>query len=323
MLLVGELKAQMPQFSQFYAVPMYMNPAFTGNTIQGRLSLDYRLQWPSVPGAFKTFQLSYDHNISEANSGVGVMVLHDKAGSGGLTYTSFAGLYSYDIVFNRKLRAKLGLRASYNQRVLDVTKLVFTDQLLRNGALTSTENISSLKVGYFDFSFGGLLYGYDFWVGAAVDHINSPNESLLGETSLVPIKGSFQAGKNFSLQKNMKHKDVKKITAAFNYKFQGEYDQFDIGAYYTQFPIVFGLWYRGLPLFKAYEKGYANNDALVVILGLDMHDFRIGYSYDITMSKLASNTGGSHELTLIYEFASPHKKRKSLSRRFKVPCAKF
>ena len=43
--------AQDPQYSQFYAAPQYLNPAFTGMTIQDRIVINYRHQWPSIPGA--------------------------------------------------------------------------------------------------------------------------------------------------------------------------------------------------------------------------------------------------------------------------------
>lgn len=315
--------AQMPQFSQFYAIPMYLNPALAGNTAQDRFAIDYRIQWPSIPGAFKTFYFSYDHNFTSANSGLGLMVLHDKAGSGGLTYTNLGGLYSYDIAFSRRIRTRFGIKASFNQRVLDILKLTFTDQLLRGGNVVSTEGISSLNVKYFDMAIGGMVYSYDFWAGVSLDHFNTANESLKNEFSAVPLKGALQFGKNFSVQKNAKRKDVKKITTALNYKFQSKYDQLDFGAYYTQFPLVAGVWYRGLPLLKAYEPGYSNNDAITFILGIDMHDFRVGYSYDMTISKLVTSTSGSHEISMVYEFASPNKKRKTPSRRFVVPCAKF
>ena len=66
-----------------------------------------------------------------------------------------------------------------------------------------------------------------------------------------------------------------------------------------------------------------NNDAIAVLVGLSIPDrnFRIGYSYDVSISRLAANTGGAHEISIIYEAASRKKKRRS--RRFLVPCAKF
>jgi len=97
----------------------------------------------------------------------------------------------------------------------------------------------------------------------------------------------------------------------------------DIGAYYNHEPFVFGFWYRGLQGVKKPDGASANNDAFIVLLGYSVPDrnLRIGYSYDITVSRLATNTAGAHEISLVYEVAS--KKNKRRSRRFIVPCAKF
>ncbi len=70
------------------------------------------------------------------------------------------------------------------------------------------------------------------------------------------------------------------------------------------------------------KAGYANNDAIAVMAGFKVGDWRFGYSYDITISRLAMNSGGAHEVTTILELADKRKK-KSMSRRRVVPCAKF
>ena len=90
-------KAQDPQFSQFYAVPTYVSPAFAGTSLQSRFGMAYRNQWPSIPGAFVTYNFAFDHYMKNLNSGIGVLATHDKAGSGGLRYTSVAVQYAYEI----------------------------------------------------------------------------------------------------------------------------------------------------------------------------------------------------------------------------------
>ena len=45
---------------------------------------------------------------------------------------------------------------------------------------------------------------------------------------------------------------------------------------------------------------------------------RAGYSYDFTISRLVTNTGGAHEVSLIYKFDIEQKKK------FKpIPCPEF
>ena len=76
------------------------------------------------------------------------------------------------------------------------------------------------------------------------------------------------------------------------------------------------------PVFKAYQPGYQNNDAIALMIGGEFKAFKIGYSYDITISRLATNTTGSHEVSLIYNWAG--KDAPPLSKQLRqVPCPKF
>ncbi|MFT5922039.1 MAG: hypothetical protein ACI8TS_001371, partial [Flavobacteriales bacterium] len=46
MTMLPEAKAQDPEFTQFYANPLYLNPAFAGTARCPRLVMNYRNQWP-------------------------------------------------------------------------------------------------------------------------------------------------------------------------------------------------------------------------------------------------------------------------------------
>lgn len=319
--------AQDMRFSQFYAAPLYVNPGFTGTTVEHRLVMNYRNQWPSLPRSFQSFHASYEYNASDLNSGFGLIFNREDAGSFGLTTTMAALSYAYRFRLDRKVYLQPGLKLGYAYRGIDYSKLVFNDQLESNNTTTlDVDAFNQETISYPDINAGLLLYAEKYWVGASVNHINEPNQSLLeeGSVSALPVKYTFQAGYKFSLSGPVvKRLSAKDVTAAIHYESQGKFDQLDLGVYYNHAPMVFGLWYRGIPLFKKYEPGYANNDAVIVLVGYSIPDrnFRVGYSYDVTVSRLASNTGGAHEISIVYEFASQKSKRKS--RRFIVPCAKF
>ncbi len=51
---MGDLFAQDPEFTQFYANPLYLNPAFAGTARCPRICLNYRNQWPGITGTFVT-----------------------------------------------------------------------------------------------------------------------------------------------------------------------------------------------------------------------------------------------------------------------------
>lgn len=314
--------AQDAHFTQFYAAPTYMNPAFAGTGLQTRFALQYRDQWPSIPGAFVSYNLAVDHYLSDLNSGIGLLIMHDRAGSGSLQYTNIALQYAYEIQLKRKVFLRPALQFGVVDHTVDYSRLVFGDQLARGGDITSYETFNGRSVKYSDMGAGLLYFTPRTWLGVSFAHLNEPNQSLLLGESPVPMKLSVQGGRRFRIRTPVIRKHPTDIIAAFNYRAQGAYDQLDVGGYFERDPVFAGLWYRGIPLLKAYQPGYQNNDAIALVMGYLVNGWRFGYSYDITISRLATNSGGAHELTLVYELANERHK-KSMAKRRVVPCAKF
>ena len=315
-------KAQGPQFSQFYAAPSYLNPALTGNTEMYRLSAIYRNQWNAVSRGFVSYGAAIDRNYEDFNSGVGLTFLRDQAGTGQLSFTSFSIMYRYRVVLSEGLFLNLGAGFGTVRRGANTADLTFSDQI-NTGSRISSENFDFNRRNYGDISFGSLIYGQNFWGGIAAYHLNRPNESLLKDVeSRVPTQWSLHGGYRIPMEETKKGEVLKSMTFAANYKFQKKFDQLDLGMYYTHNALIFGVWYRGLPL-KRYEPGYGNHDAIVPMLGMLIDDFRMAYSYDITASQLSGNTAGSHEISIQYEFPSNIRKKKKSKKRFVAPCPRF
>ena len=80
------------------------------------------------------------------------------------------------------------------------------------------------------------------------------------------------------------------LSFAFYYKQQDIFRQLDLGVYWYRMPLIVGVWYRGIPVFKEYP----GSDAAIFLVGYKMNGIQIGYSYDATISKLGPQTGGAH-----------------------------
>ena len=316
------VRAQDAQFTQFHAVPTYVSPAFVGTGLQTRIGMAVRDQWPSIPGSFVSANFAVDHFMSELNSGVGLLVHHDKAGSGALRSTSITGQYAYEIELKRKVFLRPALQVGWTNHAVDLSRLVFGDQLVRGGGMGTLDDVEGVSVGYVDMGTGLLFFTPKMWLGASVHHLNRPDQSLLGNEARIPRRFSMHGGYRTRLRTPVIREQAQHVVFAFNYRAQEKYDQLDLGAYFEREPFFAGLWYRGIPLMKRYDRGYSNNDAIAVLFGVIVNDLRIGYSYDITISRLAGHSGGAHEITLGYEMVQRHKKRSAAKRRI-VPCAKF
>ena len=319
-----DVKAQDPQFSQFYAAPLYLNPSFAGTTDQHRIAINHRLQWPSLPNAYSTYAFSYDYNLPELNSGLGILATTDKAGSGDLRATNIGVIYSYKINLMNKWIVSPSVHASYGLRDLNFNKLVFGDQFdfANEQAPTLDPALSKLRgSSYFDFGTGLLAYNETMWAGVSVYHINEPDQSLIDEVSEIPMKISIHGGMRIPLYKGpFKDKKISSIAPSFVYKRQGEFDQLDVGMHFHYNPVMLGVWYRGIPV-RQNAADNINQDAISVLMGLKFDKFDLGYSYDITTSGIGAATGGSHEISLVYQFSLETLNKIKPQKR--IPCPTF
>jgi type IX secretion system PorP/SprF family membrane protein len=138
-----------------------------------------------------------------------------------------------------------------------------------------------------DFAAGALLNSTEYWLGLSAKHLTQPNSSLTGDRVPLPLSLSLHGGYRFIIEQKSKNDIKRYISPAFNYRHQQKYDQLDIGVYYYHLPLNVGLWYRGLP-FKNYGPTYSSRESIAILVGFDITEYnlRIGYSYDLTISKL-------------------------------------
>ncbi len=307
-------------FSQYYSAPLYLAPSFAGGTKGSRLALNYRNQWPGISTTYSIFSFSYDHFFPQYNSGLGLIILKDVAGTANLNKTNIGFQYSYKFRINRKFNIRPGISFQMTQLSIDFNKLVFYEQLTFNGIIPQNSEVNHLtKKSYLDLSFSTLFYTEDEWAGITIDHLNKPEESLESYLSPVPTRFRIFGGKKFYSDK--RKKELQFISTNFVFKKQGSFSQFDIGGAFFKAPFNMGLAYRGIPFKKNFE-GFSNHDAIILLLGYVLKDLKIGYSYDLTISRLAPNSWGSHEISIVFLFLQNQIVRHPHNAII-IPCAKF
>lgn len=293
---VLQLRAQDPEFTQFYANPLYLNPALAGTKLCPRVGLNYRNQWPGISGTYTCFSASYDQYVQGVKGGIGAIVFRDQAGENTLTTTGVGAIYNFIQPITKKVSISFAMQAGIWQKAVNWEKLTFGDMIdPRTGFIYDTDeqrNITSIT--NFDISTGGTLTVGKFYMGAAVHHLLEPNEAFLGPTSILPRKYTGHAGAMIPFQRNDKDSY---ISPNILYQQQGNFRQLNLGVYVKKEVIVGGLWYR-------------NADSFVILLGIEKDLFKIGYSYDVTVSKLTNATAGSHEISLGKSFTCKKPKKK-------------
>jgi type IX secretion system PorP/SprF family membrane protein len=332
--LEGSVTAQDPQFSQFYAAPLYLNPALAGSTGQARAGINYRNQWPAIDANFTTMSAFFDYYIADYRSAIGALITRDVEGLAGLQSISLALQYSYQLQISKTLGFRPGFQAALYNRNVNFGKLTFGDQFDEFGNLRDSQSaeIESLRSGtnrfFADLSAGGVFFTEKAWLGIAANHLNQPNQSISNDgKSRLPVKLSFHGGFKFFMKPGVikgngfARKSERSIAPALQYRHQGQFDQLDLGLYFTAEPIVLGGWYRGVP-YKSVN-GFSNNESIVLLIGFTKigakDAINIGYSYDITISKLGSQSGGAHEFSLVYTWPMRNP-RKPPPDKMVIPC---
>lgn len=332
------IQAQDAMFSQYYANPLYLNPAFAGTNVCPRLAFHFRDQWPSMPGTFMTYTASYDEHFDKISGGVGVLLFGDRAGEGGIidTYTANA-MYSFKLKVTKNFNMRFALQATYEHRHLNWEALTFPDMIdPKYGFIYETqENPGNYTkdINSFDMAAGFIGYTPHLFFGLAAHHMIPVNykgfrtegNSNASAYEFRPVKWTAHVGAYFDLKRNSKidHSfgDIS-ISPNFIYQHQQNFNYFSEGCYLNFYPFTVGLWLRhGLTYKRAINnldpngnpstspKFYHNMDALIVMFGLEYDWIKVAYSYDVTIGKLVSQTGGSHEVSLQFMLPCPNKRK--------------
>lgn len=333
--LSPQLQAQDTQLSQFYAAPLFVNPAFTGAlnyacddpASRWRGIANYRRQW----SYFTTMSASVDYlkpaSSKDKGLGFGGQVQRDMA-KNGFNSTSVAGSVAYITSLGGEWGANGGLQLGYTTRGFSGGSLTYPDQFNNfgfKGNVTPDNDQTYAQASFVDVAAGGLLYNRNFWIGLATHHINKPNQSVVEESkSSLQRRLSIHTGFRISFINDSKQqtRNIKEhsLSPVFQYRRQGTFNQFDLGAYYTYQPLTVGLTYRGVPLKKTADNTLSN-DALVGVIGIKHLGFRFGYSFDFTLSKLRNSSyKNAHELSVAYQFVSDKCKRRLIR---KIACPSF
>ena len=323
LLLALMANAQDPHFSQFFASPLTLNPAFTGK-FDGlwRLAVNHRDQWPSIPKAYVTSSASLDFPIMKkrvpANDvfGVGISGLSDASANNilKLNYGSVSMSYHKSLDENGYSTIGAGFQGTYSSLTLDQTKLTFEDMLTQNGFTNATSDIltNGNNQSYFDVN-AGLLYSgstngiNNFYLGTSMYHINRPKVSFKDKNWFLSGRVTIHAGGSFQLS------DQLMIHTSVIHQIQNQASETTIGAAISaslsQDPenasnVYIGSWIR-------------LNDAIVPYIGLEFGGMRIGASYDFNISNLkaATESRGGSEISIIFI-----KRPEELKG---IPCPKF
>ena len=300
-----QVKGQDPEFSQFYANPLYLNPAFTGTSEYQRVVANYRNQWPKQGNTYVTYNFTWDQFVSSIRSGFGVKLMYDRELNGVVNSINTSFLYSYHIKVNDRLFYTMALEAGFIYKQFNTSGLIFPGMIdQETGTITGTYPLpfeDGQKI-FPDFSFGMAGQLDDVYFGAAIHHLTQPDQSIIegDQVGRLPLKITLHAGtKSHQFHRGLISREFT-LSPNLIYRQQGSFKQINAGIYMKEDWLAFGLWYR--------NNLSVRPDALIAMIGIQKEKFQFGYSFDFSLSNVAAYSYGSHEISLTFFFGELHRR---------------
>lgn len=265
------------QYTQYMFNTQVLNPAYSGTRNGFSGTAIYRHQWAGLEGRPRTFSIG-GHSPFGEKSGAGLYLENDRIGVH--NRLSIFASYAYRIPVGLDGQLSLGLQAgilNYTSNWGDLGDVLHpTDPILQGQSSRTLPN----------FGLGAFYYNDQFYAGLSIPHLL---DSTLDEVAQVAHQYRhyfLTAGMLFDIAPELQLRPsimVKSVMA--NAPISADIN--------LHFLIRDALW-AGV--------GYRFGDALAFMLEYQFQNgLRIGYAYDVTVSKLGPFNSGSHEVMLGFD----------------------
>lgn len=290
----GMLAQNDVQFTQYWAVPTYYNPAATGQIDFIRIRGGARLQWIGIEHAPKSFMGAADMPIKlgkKQRIGVGVNVMQESLGLFSNLLVNAQASYKFRFL---KGVWSVGIQPGYYNTKFKGSKVYIPEgddyHQPDDDAIPKTD----VTGNSFDIS-AGLMYSHKYFnIGVSCLHILQPSVEFSSEGSesssddatyktTLPRQTYFMADGNIPLKNSLFSLQPSLLVRTDFSNFSAEVT---MRATYNKF-ISFGL-------------GYRYKDAVSAMVAAEFKNFFIGYSYDYPTSAISKASSGSHEIVAGY-----------------------
>lgn len=293
------LMAQDPHFSQYQNLPVYLNPAHTGNGLEHiRATAVYRNQWASVTSPFTTQGFMIDKAVGRF--GFGLSVIKNGAGSAGMNQTFLNGNLAYHIPIGAYGKISGAVQAGMFQKSFNPSGLTFDSQFMEDTgydpSLPSGELFYNTGIIRPDLGFGIMFQRgltsrkvkFKPFGGISFSHINKPKETFFVDNNTLPVRQTYHFGAGIQLTEKTELKPISVVMI------QDHHHELYAGVVMSYL----------LPNLNKLQIGMMarNNDAVIAYAGYQISNLFIGTSYDINTSSMKKATGGKggFEVTLSY-----------------------
>jgi type IX secretion system PorP/SprF family membrane protein len=310
-VMPGISAQQFPLYSQYTMNGFLLNPSYAGSDYYTTFGLTVREQWLSLPNAPSTYAAAFQTRIlndSYITKSTAVRKKIDRptkggrVGVGGYLFSDHNGImhrtglqlaYAYHLPIGIDQQLSFGISLSAYQYFVDIGGAVMPDDV-QDDLLNNYDQVVYIP----DANFGVSYMTRNYYAGFAMTNlfrgtlmIGNGGENGRSELGHYFLTGGIRLypGVDWIVEPSIMLKSSDMVFKSF---------QVDLtGRVYYKDDYWLGLSYR-------------TGDAIVMLAGLKVDRFYIGYAFDFTMSEIRSYTYGTHELTVLARFGdSPRRYR--------------
>jgi type IX secretion system PorP/SprF family membrane protein len=310
---------QRPHYTQYILNNYILNPALSGIENYTDVKMSARDQWVGLNGAPQTFYLSVhgpigkkdykttatsfnmpgqnprgnayweNYTASEAHHGIGFFMTSDKTG----LYNRFSAdvSYAYHLGLSPRTNIAAGFSAGLSKISYDRSKATPVDP--NDPAIeSSAANIYKIIP---DLNAGIWIYSADYFIGLAAQQIAPQKFSFTDQTEGFKLLPHIFATTGYRFLLN---DDINAIPSIMVKYVVGSpiAPQFDVNVKLQYMDL---LWIGG---------SYRLQDGYAAMVGLNVgNTFNVGYSYDLTTTRLNTVSRGTHEIVLGFLLGNSYK----------------
>ncbi len=317
------------QFSQFYANPLYLNPALTGShSGTFRVMTSYRSQWAAaLDNPFTTYTAGGDIRFTLRNDRGSYTTGNDVAAVGIQFFSDRVSQFDYDVnhlalfgAFHKLLDddsnqyLSAGFQLGLGQRGVNYEDLTFQDQFdgVDQYNFPTQESLPANSIAYPDLALG-IHYSIQpkpergFYLGVAYHHWNQPNISFFDrDLTITDNYEPFKLQSKLSIHGGMsfERSDLLVIQPRIIFIQQGQANTAIAGTNLKYRMIDsegvafhLGGWLRG-----SSDLGSFKPTDFIATVGFEKSGLLIGLSYDYFLRKISNSPlgRGTFEFSISY-----------------------
>lgn len=322
--ITSSVLGQDVHLSQFYTAQLNLNPALGGNYDGDyRLAANYRNQWRVLGDPITTMMVAFDKKIhfysDEINAGI--LIIQDQFAGFNLNTSKILLSGNYKKII-RANEVRAGIQFGIVLRSTDLTAQTFPNQWVYltgefDPAVDNQEANILESQQFIDLNFGAswskAFAKIKPTVGISLFHINRPKDTYFGDTSdrlrmrkVLHGEAVIKINSDISIEPKLLivvGNKAQNLLIGSNVKKQVNHPKIK--------HIYGGLLYR-----DGFKR---NRDAIIPIVGFNYEKFDIGFSYDINISKLSSNSSLKSTFEISFIYTAPTFSPKNLS----IPCDRY